>query len=88
MEENRQTTLFIETVSSFTDKNEIPSWRDYKAVSRFKSVRRAIRRGHVNLFTGIIYPNRPFNNRKTTKGRRMNSLRKQVYEQYMHKKAI
>ena len=72
----------------FEEENKLPIWNNYNATSRFKSVRRAIRRGHVDLFIGIEYPNRPFNNRKPTKGRAMNSLRKQIYEQYMHKRAI
>lgn len=33
----------------------------FTAVSKFKSVRRAMRRGHVGP-TGEIYPKRPFNN--------------------------
>lgn len=32
---------------------------DYSGVKRFKSIRRAIRRGHVSVH-GSIYPNRPF----------------------------
>lgn len=56
----------------------------YDAVSRFKSVRRAQRRGHVTKY-GTIAPNRPFNNRANTstrKGihsRRMNELKKTIY---------
>lgn len=33
-------------------------------VQKYKSVRRAIRRGHVSIF-GDLYPKRPFNNRGT-----------------------
>lgn len=62
--------------------NELPKWSNYNAVSRFRSVRRAIKRGHVDLYTGIMYPNRPFNNRKPTVGRKFNELKKDVYEQY------
>lgn len=51
----------------------------YSGVSKFKSVRRAIRRGKVDLFTGVVYPRRPFNNRKPTKGRRFNESRKEIY---------
>lgn len=51
----------------------------YNGVSKFKSVRRAIRRGKVDLFTGVVYPRRPFNNRKPTKGRRFNESRKEIY---------
>ena len=50
--------------TTFETDNILPSWSDYSAVSKFKSVRRAIRRGHVDLFTGIIYPKRPFSNKK------------------------
>lgn len=52
---------------------------NYNGVSKFKSVRRAIRRGKVDLFTGVVYPRRPFNNRKPTKGRRFNESRKEIY---------
>lgn len=34
----------------------------YEGVHRFKSIRRAIRRGHVTT-EGIIIPKRPFNNK-------------------------
>ena len=37
--------------TTFETDNILPSWSDYSAVSKFKSVRRAIRRGHVDLFT-------------------------------------
>lgn len=36
---------------------------NYEAVKKFKSIRRAIRRGHVSIF-GELYPHRPFNNSK------------------------
>ena len=68
--------------TAFETDNILPSWSDYSAVSKFKSVRRAIRRGHVDLFTGIIYPKRPFSNKKRTKGRRINELKKQIYGTY------
>lgn len=45
-------------------------------VSKFKSIRRAIRRGHVSIF-GDIYPKRPFNNRNTTESR----IKRMIYEQ-------
>lgn len=53
--------------------------RTYEAVTRFKSVRRAIRRGHVAL-DGTIYPKRPFNNAKHKKGS-LNDRKKKIYEQ-------
>lgn len=54
--------------------------RLFNSVHRFKSVRRAIKRGHVSSI-GEEYPKRPFNNRKSTKGRTFNERRKLIYEQ-------
>lgn len=65
----------------FSKDSILPKWPNYSAVSKFKSVRRAIRRGHVDLVFGIIYPNRPFNNRKLTEGRYHNQLKKKIYGQ-------
>lgn len=57
--------------------------RTYDAVKRFKSVRRAIRRGHISL-DGVIYPKRPFNNVKHKKGS-LNDDKKRIYEQLKHR---
>lgn len=54
--------------------------RTYEAINKFKSVRRAIRKGHVSL-DGIIYPKRPFNNAKHKKGS-LNDVKKRIYEQF------
>ncbi len=51
----------------------------FNGVSKFRSIRRAIRRGKVDLFTGVVYPRRPFNNRKPTPGRKFNESRKEIY---------
>ena len=48
----------------------------YEAVSKFKSVRRAIRRGLVSPY-GEIYPRRPFGNTNT----KMNRIKREIYEQ-------
>lgn len=64
----------------FSKDNLLPKWPSYSAVSKFRSVRRAIRRGHINLVFGIVYPDRPFNNRKPTIGRSHNQLKKRIYE--------
>lgn len=48
----------------------------YEAVGKFKSVRRAIRRGHVSIY-GEVYPKRPFGNTNT----KMNKIKRQIYEQ-------
>lgn len=57
--------------------------RVFDAVRRFKSVKRAMRRGHISAL-GEIYPRRPFNNRKPTRGRKFNEDRKDIYEQIKH----
>lgn len=64
---------------NFNEDFTLPRWNNYSAVSKFKSVRRAIRRGHVDLVFGAVYPNRPFNNRKPTTGRTHNQLKKKIY---------
>ena len=48
----------------------------YEAVGKFKSVRRAIRRGLVSPY-GEIYPRRPFGNTNT----KMNRIKREIYEQ-------
>lgn len=48
----------------------------YEAVGKFKSVRRAIRRGHVSIY-GEVYPKRPFGNTNT----KMNKIKRQIYGQ-------
>lgn len=60
---------------------------NFMAISKFKSVKRAIRRGHITS-SGIIAPRRPFNNRANTSKRKhihsrvTNEIKKQIYEQY------
>ena len=61
----------------------------YDGVHRFKSVRRAMRRGHVTA-EGIVMPRRPFNNRTNTSKRKgvhsrsTNELKKKIYRQLKH----
>lgn len=52
--------------------------REFSAVSRYKSVFRAIRRGHVSV-DGQKFPDRPFNNRKD---RKLQSKKKSIYNDY------
>ena len=52
----------------------------YEGVSKYKSIRRAINRGHV-IPTGFIIPKRPFNNRQRTSGRKMQITKERIYEQ-------
>ena len=77
MEKNR-----VDIVGDFYERG-ILHLRTYEAVSRFKSVRRAIRRGHISL-DGVIYPKRPFNNTKHKKGS-LNDEKKRIYEQLKHR---
>lgn len=66
--------------------------RDYRAVGKFKSIRRAIRRGLVSP-SGTICPKRTFNNRANTSRRKghhsrvMNEVKKSIYEQLKHRRA-
>ena len=46
----------------------------YEAIGKYKSIRRAIRRGHISPM-GVIYPNRPFGNTNT----KMNRIRRKIY---------
>lgn len=59
--------------------------RDYSGVSKFKSIRRAIKRGHVSIF-GDVYPKRPFKN-ISTKHRRKGKLVEVKTGTYLKKKA-
>ena len=68
----------VDIVKDFYEDN-ILHLRTYDAVKRFKSVRRAIRRGHISL-DGIIYPKRPFNNTKHKEGS-LNNEKKKIYGQ-------
>lgn len=72
----------VDIVKDFYE-NSVLHLRTYDAVKRFKSVRRAIRRGYVSL-DGVIYPKRPFNNVKHKKGS-LNDEKKRIYEQLKHR---
>ena len=85
LEKNR-----VDVVGDFYEKG-ILHLRTFEAVRKFKSVRRAIKRGHVSL-DGFIFPSRPFNNRgnsckrKKRHSRRFNERKKVIYEQIKHRK--
>lgn len=72
----------VDIVKDFYE-NGVLHLRTYDTVKRFKSVRRAIRRGHVSL-DGVIYPKRPFNNAKHKKGS-LNDEKKRIYEQLKYR---
>lgn len=57
--------------------------RDYSGVRKFKSIRRAIRKGYVSIY-GDVYPKRPFKNIKSKKGN-ITYMKKRLYEQFTHK---
>ena len=56
---------------------------DYSGVRKFKSIRRAIKRGHVSVF-GEVYPHRPFKNISSKRGY-LHFMQKSYYEQLTHK---
>lgn len=70
-------------------ENGILHLRFYDGVKKFKSIRRAIRRGHVSIY-GEVYPKRPFKNISTKfkkNGRvldkhTMTFNKKRIYEQF------
>lgn len=74
----------VDIVGDFYERG-ILHLRTYEAISRFKSVGRAIRRGHISL-DGFIYPKRPFNNAKHSKNS-LNDRKKMIYEQLKHRKS-
>ena len=57
--------------------------KTFEATKKFKSVRRAIRKGLVSP-DGVIYPKRPFNNAKHKK-KGINDRKKKIYEQLKHR---
>lgn len=66
------------------DPEELKDLIIFDAVSKYKSVARAIRRGDVTKY-GTITPKRPFNNRANTSrraavnSRTMNEYKKNIY---------
>lgn len=77
---------YQKVISDFA-KHGILSLRSYMCVSKFKSVRRAIRRQRVSIF-GDIYPKRPFNNRKQTDRQSDTYKKRRIYEQFKHKNKV
>ena len=69
-----------EKIDEFT-KNGTLCLTDFSGVKKFKSIRRAIRRGHVSIY-GQIYPHRPFKNTKNNRYKRI------IYGQLKHKATI
>ena len=59
----------------------------FECTKRFKSVGRAFRRGHITNY-GFILPNRPYNNKKHTKGRKDNIEKKRLWQKITGKKVM
>jgi len=73
----------IMTEEEFKEYIKAGSPKFFDSVKRFRSVKRAMRRGHVSPI-GVIYPSRPFNNRKPTPGRSFNEKKKLIYGGLKH----
>ena len=56
----------------------------YSAVGKYKSIRRAIKKGHVTSW-GEEVPKRPFNNRKRTLGRELQITKEKIYEELKYR---
>lgn len=50
-------------------------------INKHRSVWRAMRRGNVSV-DGSVFPRRPYNNRKPTKGRKQQIIARNIYEQF------
>lgn len=59
----------------------------FDCVRRFRSVKRAFKRGHITNY-GYIIPSRPFNNKKHSRGRKANLLKKRAFEQITGKRVL
>lgn len=79
MEKNR-----VDVVGDFYNEN-ILHLNTYEGVSKYKSIRRAIKRGHVSI-DGFIYPKRPFNNARHSINS-LNDRKKRIYGQLKHRKS-
>lgn len=62
------------------DKGRFFNNIDNSGARSFKSIYRAIRRGHITE-TGFVIPKRPFNNRKRTAGRELEIQKESIYDQ-------
>jgi hypothetical protein len=90
MEIKEQELLSVDDFARYLETNR--TWVVFDGVQKFKSIRRAVKRGHMDI-TGRIYPDKPYNNRKNTSTRRgvesrvTNTLKKQIYgELIKHRK--
>lgn len=82
--ENYMKNNRVDVVGDFYNSS-ILHLRTYEGVNRYKSIRRAIKRGHVSL-DGFVFPKRPFNNSKHHKNS-INNKKKYIYEQIKHRQS-
>lgn len=81
MEKKQVPPMGIEEFEEYLKENR---YFDYSCVRRFKSIHRAIRRGNLTE-TGIIAPQRPFNNRANSSKRKgknsryTNQIKKEIH---------
>lgn len=75
----------VDITKDFYDNN-ILHLKSYEGISKFKSVRRAIKRGNLSI-DGFIFPKRPFNNRKSKSINSFNNKRKMIYERLKETKS-
>ena len=59
----------------------------FECTKIFKSIGRAFRKGHITNF-GFILPNRPYNNKKHTEGRKDNIEKKRLWQKITGKKVM
>ena len=59
----------------------------FECTKRFKSIGRAFRRGRITNY-GFILPNRPYNNKKHTEGRKDNIEKKRLWQKITGKKVM
>ena len=59
----------------------------FECTKRFKSIGRAFRRCHITNY-GFILPNRPYNNKKHTEGRKDNIEKKRLWQKITGKKVM
>lgn len=65
----------------------------FEGIGKFKSIFRAIKRGHVTM-GGVVAPKRPFNNRANTSKRKgvhnrvFNQLKRNIYDRFINKSRI
>lgn len=65
-------------VKAFLEKGVL-SLRNFSGTKKYRSIKRAIKRGHISLY-GDVYPKRPFSNRKRGEGTATHA-RKEVAKQ-------